>query len=444
MSLNEKKIWDFLCTQIPNKYGVAGLMGNLYAESGLNSNNLQNTGNNKLNMTDDEYTVAVDNGSYQNFIHDSQGYGLAQWTFWSLKRDLLEYSHSTKRSIGDLDMQLDFLTKELSSGYASVWNTLLTATSVIEASNAVLLGFERPADQSKSVQEKRASFGQVYFDKYACQKGGGNVTAIEKLLATARGEIGYLEKKTNAQLDNDTANAGTNNYTKYARDLDRLGVYNYPKNGYAWCDMFVDWCFVTSFGLEAAWKMTNQPMGGCGAGCTFSAQYYQNMGRFFTSDPQPGDQIFFKSGNEMGHTGIVEKVENGRVYTIEGNTSSDAGVVANGGSVNNKSYALSYAKIGGYGRPDWSLVGGNDFEQEDEDMDVNRFKELWTEMRKDLQDNDAGNWSADSRQWCIDNGLIQGGGNGADGQPNYMWADVLTREQMAALLYRFAKLMGKA
>lgn len=266
------------------------------------------------------------------------------------------------------------------------------------------------------------------------------MTAVERLLQTAKNEVGYLEKKTNSQLDSKTANAGRNNYTKYARDLDKLGVYNYRKNGYAWCDMFVDWCFVTTFGVETAWKMTGQKMKGTGAGCTYSARYYKNIGRFYTKDPKPGDQIFFSDGNGsdgMSHTGIVTDVRNGRVYTIEGNTSSDPGVVPNGGSVNEKSYFLTYNKIGGYGRPDYSMV------KEDEDVTVDRFAELFAEMRKGLQDNDSSTWSNDARQWAVSNGLISGNGTTVDGQPNYMWSDLLTREQLVTVLFRFAQLMGK-
>jgi len=175
------------------------------------------------------------------------------------------------------------------------------------------------------------------------------MTAQQRLIATARAEIGYLEKASNAQLDDKTANAGDRNWTKYARDLDALGLYNGPKNSYAWCDMFCDWCFVKTFGLEKTLVMTGQILDGYGAGCTESVRYYKNLGRFFTQNPQSGDQIFFSKdgGKSFYHTGLVEKVENGRVYTIEGNTSSAAGVVENGGCVRNKSYALSYEKIGG-------------------------------------------------------------------------------------------------
>ncbi len=181
---------------------------------------------------------------------------------------------------------------------------------------------------------------------------------IERLIATAWAEIGYMEKATTSDLDDPKANAGASNYTKYARDLDALGCYNGKKQGYAWCDVFVDWCFVQTFGDTLAHDMTFQPVGGYGAGCTASAGYYKTKGRFFTSNPQPGDQIFFTKdgGKSCYHTGLVAKVEGGKVYTVEGNTSAADGVVDNGVCVRDKSYALTYARIAGYGRPDFSLV----------------------------------------------------------------------------------------
>lgn len=264
------------------------------------------------------------------------------------------------------------------------------------------------------------------------------MTAVERLVATARAEVGYVEKKTNAQLDDKTANAGNADWNKYARDLDALGVvYNGKKNGYAWCDIFVDWCFIQTFGLENALTLLCQPRNGMGAGCTCSARYYKQQGRFHTKNPQPGDQIFFsKDGGETSyHTGLVVDVRDGKVYTVEGNTSSTPGVVPNGGMVRDKSYNLSYAKIGGYGRPDFSII------KEDEDVDIERFKELWTEVRKELQDNDAGEYSAEAREWAVANGLITGGDSA---EFNGMWQDMLTREQFVTVLYRFAQLMGTA
>ena len=164
---DEKRMWDYLLDKLGNEYGVAGLMGNIYAESGLRSNNLQNAYETKLGYTDATYTTAVDNGSYTNFVHDSAGYGLAQWTYYSRKQALLDYAKASKKSIGDYEMQLGFLYKELSGSYASVLSELKNAKTALEASNAVLTKFERPADMGTAVQNKRASFGQKYYDKYA-------------------------------------------------------------------------------------------------------------------------------------------------------------------------------------------------------------------------------------------------------------------------------------
>ena len=180
----------------------------------------------------------------------------------------------------------------------------------------------------------------------------------QKVIAIARAEIGYLEKKSDSQLDDKTANAGSKNFTKYARDLDALGFYNGKKNGVAWCDIFVDWCFYKAYGFENMQKMTFQTKGksNSGAGCKYSRNYYKNKGRLF-DDPKPGDQIFFYDTNMDGisHTGLVADVDSKYVYTVEGNTSSASGVVANGGCVRDKKYELKFKRIAGYGRPDYGI-----------------------------------------------------------------------------------------
>lgn len=163
----EEQIWNYFKDKGFCDYGIAGLMGNLYAESGLNPKNLQNTYEKSLGYSDDEYVFAVDNGIYNNFVKDSAGFGLAQWTYWSRKQNLLTYAKAYSKSIGDLEMQLDFLHKELCEGYRSVVSVLRNCTSILEASNKVLFDFERPANQSETVQSKRASYGEKYFNKYA-------------------------------------------------------------------------------------------------------------------------------------------------------------------------------------------------------------------------------------------------------------------------------------
>ncbi len=76
----------------------------------------------------------------------------------------------------------------------------------------------------------------------------------------------------------------------------------------------------------------------------------------------------------------------------------------------------------------------------DDNMNIQEFRKLWIAMREGLQDNDCSTWSQDARDWAISNGLMQGG-NKTNGEPNYMWEDVLTREQFITVLYRFAQLM---
>jgi hypothetical protein len=163
---SEQTIWNFLKSKGLNDFAVAGVMGNLFAESGLKPTNLQNSFEIKLNLTDDTYTKGVDSGTYTSFVKDSAGYGLAQWTYYTRKQSLLDFAKATGASIGDLTMQLNFLWKEL-QGYAAIMNVLKTATSVLSASNVILTQFERPADQSTSVQAARAKYGQGYYDKYA-------------------------------------------------------------------------------------------------------------------------------------------------------------------------------------------------------------------------------------------------------------------------------------
>lgn len=248
--MNELTIHDYLQKKGLNEYGIAGLMGNLFAESGLNPRNLQNSYENVLGMNDNAYVAAVDNGTYTNFVQDKAGFGLAQWTFWTRKQALLDFAKASGKSIGDLIMQLDFLWKELFESYPGVLAVLRTATSVLEASNAVLLNFEKPANQSKDVQKKRAEYGQRYYDQFASQ-------------------------------------------------------------------------------------------------------------------------------------------------TVPAS-----------------------------------------------DSDLEQFRKLFQEMRAELQDNDCGQWSAEARQWALDMGLITGNGTVINGEPNYMWQDLVTREQFVTVLYRLAQIMG--
>ena len=334
------------------------------------------------------------------------------------------------------------------------------------------------------------------------------MSAISDLIAVAEAEEGYLEKASASQLDDKTANAGSANYTKYARDLDAEGdIYNGKKQGYAWCDVFVDWCFYTAFGKANMMDMLYQKYSGSGAGCTYSMKYFKNNSAFYDT-PEAGDQIFFTKdgGSTSNHTGIVRKVTSSKVYTVEGNTSSASGVVSNGGCVRLKSYDLSYSKIAGYGRPDWSVV-----------ETVTSYQAIVTASTLNVRSGpstsysiigklkygetvtvtrESGDWGyiAAEGGWCnldyltkVTETTTETGGeeemtvedfqtlmkeyratlqdndsssysedartwaqeNGlvqgsTDGEFNGMWEDFMTREQFVTVLYRFAQLIGQA
>ena len=163
----EEQIWNYLAAAGLTDCGVAGLMGNLQAESGLAPTNLQNAYEAKLGYTDATYTAAVDSGAYTNFAKDSAGYGLAQWTYSTRKAALLAYAKAAGKSVGDLETQLAFLLQELQKSFPAVLSALKTAKTIQAASDSVLLNFERPADTSQTVKDRRVQFGQTFYDKFA-------------------------------------------------------------------------------------------------------------------------------------------------------------------------------------------------------------------------------------------------------------------------------------
>jgi hypothetical protein len=211
--------------------------------------------------------------------------------------------------------------------------------------------------------------------------GGDGMNYASKVLKVAEDELGYLEKRSPEYLDDKTANSGYGNWTKYGRDLvDWIG--SPYANGVAWCDEFTDWVFITAYGAEEAKKL----LGGWSAYCPTSAGYFKEMGQYHYSDPQPGDVIYFKDNSgEQGHTGIVVDVDDTYVYTIEGNTSPDSGVIDNGGGVYRKKYTLGYSRIDGYGRPNYDeeiiepdlVVDGLDYSLVyDYDFYINKWSDI--------------------------------------------------------------------
>lgn len=312
---NDEKIWNYLKSKGLNDFGIAGLMGNLRAESGLNPKNLQNSYETKLGFNDAEYTSKVDDGSYTNFIKDKAGYGLAQWTWWTRKQNLINYAKSQKKSIGDLEMQLNFLWKELSEGYKSVLNTLKSATSVLQASNAVLLQFEKPANQSKAVQDKRAQYGQEYYEKFS-NKGGNSMSySRQKVVDLAESWVGKNEKD------------GT-----YKSIID---IYNTQKTFPRGTKMQYGWAWCACTWSALAIRLGYTPVMPVEISCYYLIEAAKKMGCWQENDtyvPSPGDAILYDwedngVGDNKGnpdHVGTVTYVNKASGYMIvtEGNYSN--------------------------------------------------------------------------------------------------------------------------
>lgn len=187
----------------------------------------------------------------------------------------------------------------------------------------------------------------VFYKDYrdSAQKGEikmSKTDAINKLILIAKNEIGYLEKASNSQLDSKTANAGSNNYTKYWRDVKP------SYQGQPWCAGFVSWCFMKAFGREKAKELLKH----------WPYVYCPTLGNLFTKNANPkiGDIVIFYRNGTFTHTGIVTAVIGDRFYTIEGNTSGASGIIANGGGVCAKSYLNSRMPGTKFCTPDWSIV----------------------------------------------------------------------------------------
>ena len=308
----EEKIWYFLVEKIGNKYGAAGLMGNLMAESALNPINVENSYESQVGG-DQLYTDRVNSGAVdrEKFIHpnvinskgktSSFGYGLAQWTYWSRRRDLYDFIKRTVQpfNIGSLDGQLNFIIEELTTNpeYASVWNVLKTATSTDIACDAVMGDYEGP--QNPNPKERRA-YASQYFAKYSNSSGtysaSTSVPVADALLSIAASQLGQ----------------GHTTFTKWASNTESY-VH--------WCMMFVQWC-MEKCGISTPYR-------------TFQCQDFYNNTKSLHINPndmQPGDIVLFhwagNNENHWNHTGFVESISGDSFTTIEGNTGqSPPGIV---------------------------------------------------------------------------------------------------------------------
>lgn len=240
------------------------------------------------------------------------------------------------------------------------------------------------------------------------------MTETDKVLELAAAEIGYLEKRSNNDLYDKTANAGSGNYTKYWADIKP------SYQGQPWCAAFVTWCMAKALGeSRAALLLKHYPFVYCPALAAKGPLYER---------PVRGDVVLFYRKGEFAHTGFVTEVNGNRFSTVEGNTSGASGIIENGGGVCAKSYDISSLAGTKFFRPAYS--------QESEDLTVTQYEELkaaiaakdeiintigaeiaalqsaQNKMIYNFIDENMPEWARESVKWCVDSGIIQGTGDG--------------------------------
>lgn len=237
--------------------------------------------------------------------------------------------------------------------------------------------------------------------------------SASKIVKEANRWVGYLEKKTNSNLDSFTGNAGYNNYTAFARDYcayfnENLNIYQ----GQPWCAMFVSVIFANCFGTKKANELLVKHF----AYCPTAVANFKSHGIWKTNNPKVGDVIFFrtKSKTEAAHTGIVIDVDKNFVYTIEGNTSSSSGVVDNGGCVAKKKYRLDYDLILGYGDIQYEEIDMEEIKKlEAEIINLkNIVRALSNPMIYNYIDENMPEWARPTIQKLVTKGYIKGDENG--------------------------------
>lgn len=331
----EKTIWQFLRLNGLTAAGAAGLMGNLYAESGLIPNRVEMLCLSRLSQAgrkynDATYTAAVDTGriTREGFLHPlpgrQYGYGLAQWTTPGRKAGLYDLAKRLGVSIGDTWMQLTYLMQELTASYRGVYGALCATQSVKTASDAVLTKFECPADCGAAVKARRASYGQRYYDKY------------KDMEVTEMGERQRVIDLANAQ----EANAGGRKYWSW---------WGYQKR-VAWCQIFVSWIMANAgIPLEIYGKYEN---------CQYAIGKMKEKGIWHGRGyrPKPGDIAYYDWGYDgtSDHVGIVIKVSGDMITVREGNKSD---------RVDNRVIAYNHGQIVGYASPKYA---GDEMEKEEE------------------------------------------------------------------------------
>ena len=236
---------------------------------------------------------------------------------------------------------------------------------------------------------------------------------VEKILTIAQSQLGIKENPPNS-------NRVKFNTAYYGQEV--------SGSAYPWCCAFVWWVFreAGASRLFYGGKKT--------ASCSTLLGFHKAQA--VRENYLPGDIIFFNFDGKRNtqHVGICEGWDGRYITTIDGNTAPTN--EANGGAVMRRRRAKKYI-VGAY-RPAY----------EEDDMDQNKFNQMFrtamADYRNSLRDNDSSAYSEEARRYVVEKGIFSGSGTAPDGQPNFMWEDLLTREQCAQVLYNFALKHGLA
>lgn len=443
-------------------------MGNLFAESGLIPTNLQNSYESKLGMNDASYTAAIDSGSYTNFTHDSAGYGLAQWTYWSRKQGLFQLCKSRGKSIGDLNTQLDFLYQELTTSYSQLLKILKTTSSVEEASNLVVTQFERPADQSSDALKQRALYSQRYFNTYSTQKEemakmkysnanqplvcmmtnstcykqtrkmdikgilwhstGANNKTIKRYVQPSENDKNYqsliakIGKNTSrTDWNHSSQQAGVNAWIGALADGNVAAVQTLPWN-------------------YRPWGCGSGPKGSCNTGWIQFEICEDNL-----SDPNYFAKVYKEACELTAYLCKTYNINPNGFVNVNGVTvptilchqdSYQLGLGSNHADVYHwfKKYGKDMTTV----RKDVAaLMQSKVIEEDDEDMTQEKFNEMMNVYLSQLAAQPV-TWEQDAMTWAQANGLINGNEKG-----QLMPKRFMTRGEFAAVLKRYAEKSGQ-
>lgn len=472
MATNEKTIWQFFIANGFTQAGAAGLMGNLQAESGLIPNNLQNSFEKKSGYTDVSYTTAVDNGTYKKFASDKAGYGLAQWTYSSRKQGLLDLAKQRGKSIGNLELQLEYLNTELNKSFKALTKILKSTTSVQEASDQVLTQFERPATITEATKTKRYNYSLQIYNRNKTEVNSKMKynTNNKPLVCMMTNSTCYKGTKTMKPVGVLWHSTGANNpnLRRYVQPSENDSNYNEliavlgkNNNKNDWNHKTVQAglnCWIGKLADGTVATVQTMPWNyrpwGCGSGSKGSCN--DGWIQFEICEDSLNDETYF---NKIYAEACEITAYLCQMYGIDPNGTvklngvtvptilchNDSGKLklgSNHADVNHwfpkfgKSMATARQDVANLlNSTTTPTVNPEDTkkEEEEEEMTQEQFNTMMNTWLAEQAAKDPSAWSSASRAWAEKKELIKGDGNAAKA-----YKRLLTREEMVEVLYRFA------